>query len=70
MRLRVPRGALLVSPISSTVYCVLGGIGADLDGLFVYGVALTLVAGVEASDGRLEGEGGGGKRVVGYIPRR
>ena len=61
MRLRVPRGGLLVFPISSTVYCVLGGIGADLDGLFVYGVALTLVAGVEASDDQLQvqGEGGG-----------
>ena len=57
MRLRVPRGDLLVFPISSTVYCVLGGIGADLDGGVVYDVDLTLVSGVDASDKRLRFQG-------------
>ena len=48
MRLRIPRGDFLVFPISSTVYCVCGGIGADLDGGVVYGVAINLDGGVSA----------------------
>ena len=49
------KGGLPCLPTLSTVYCVLGGIGADLDGGVVYGVALTLVAGVEASDDQSRG---------------
>ena len=53
MILRIPRYYFLVSPTLSTLYALLGGIGADLSSGVVDGVApaLVLAGGVGASGG-------------------
>ena len=51
MRLRIPRDSFLVSPTSSTLYDLLGGIGTALVVGFVDGVSLALTGGIGAGGG-------------------
>ena len=51
MRLRIPRDSFLVFPTPSEFYDLLGGIGSDLNGGVVKGVALALTSGVGACVG-------------------
>ena len=51
MILRIPIESFLVSPIPSTLYALLGGIGAALVSGVVDGVALVLSVRVGAGDG-------------------
>ena len=49
--MRIPRESFFVFPTPSTLYALLGGVGAALAGGVVDGVALDLASGVGASDG-------------------
>ena len=51
MRLRIPVESFLVFPISSTLYALLGGLGAAIAGGVVDGSALALSGGVGVGDG-------------------
>ena len=59
MRLRIPRDSFLVFTTPSTLYALLGGVGAALVVGVVDGVALSLDGGIGAGDGGLQGWGGG-----------
>ena len=51
MRLRISRESFLIFPTTSTLYAILGGIGAALTCGVVYGVDLALAGVVGAVDG-------------------
>ena len=51
MILSIPREYFLILPTSSTLYDLLGGLGASLSGGVVGGVALSLAGTVGASGG-------------------